>query len=566
MNSRQLFRKKSISLILQDSGVNELLHTKLTKNLRLIDLTALAIAAIVGAGIFSTIGNASAAGGPAVSMLFIFTAVACAFSALCYADFASRIPLSGSAYTYAYASLGELFAWIIGWDLLMEYSIGNIAVAISWSEYFTSFLHGFGIIMPNYLAMDYLSASRGFHEALRMLQDGQALSSLSSHLQEAYAAWNSAPTIAGIRIIANIPAFGIVVFITTLVYIGIRESKIASNLMVLLKVFIILMVIVVGAFYIKPSNWHPFAPNGVSGVLSGVAAVFFAYIGFDAISTTAEECKNPQRDLPRAMILSLIITTILYVLITLVLTGVVNYKKLAVGDPLAFVFEELGLNWIAGVVAFSAIIAMASVLLVFQVGQPRIWMSMSRDGLLPKKFSKIHPKFHTPSFATVVTGFFVAIPSLFTNLTEMTDLTSIGTLFAFIMVCAGVLFIGRERSVNQGKFSLPYISSRYILPVILGGLGIFVYLFYRQDVADFLNFSADHATGDFWGVFKHKIPMLLFGIVTIVILILSSLKKTLPDPGPGLTYQPLPDEPVRHNQLDAVSDLAGDRACDLFHI
>ena len=525
MDSRQLFRKKSIALILRDAGTDAGIHTGLTKNLRLIDLTALAIAAIIGAGIFSTIGNASAAGGPAVSLLFVFTALACAFSALCYADFASRIPLSGSAYTYAYASLGELFAWIIGWDLLMEYSIGNIAVAISWSEYFTSFLHGFGIIIPQYLSMDYLSASRGYHEAVRALSEGQVLGNLSVHLQEAYGAWNSAPTVGGVRIIANIPAFGIVAFITTLVYIGIRESKIAGNLMVLLKVFIILMVIVVGAFYIRPVNWHPFAPNGVSGVLSGVAAVFFAYIGFDAISTTAEECKNPQRDLPRAMLLSLVITTVLYVMITLVLTGMVNYKLLAVGDPLSFVFEQLGLNWIAGVVAFSAIIAMASVLLVFQVGQPRIWMSMSRDGLLPKKFSKIHPKYHTPSFATMVTGFFVAIPSLFTNLTEMTDLTSIGTLFAFIMVCAGVLMLGKERSRKQGKFHLPYISSRYILPLIIMGLVIFVYFFYKEELLTFLDFRADHATGNFWGLFQHKIPLLLFGIVMLVLLVLSIWKK-----------------------------------------
>ena len=436
MNFRSLFRKKSIDKIIHDS-TNES-HFQLTKNLRLVDLTALAIAAIIGAGIFSTIGNASANGGPAVSVLFIFTAVACAFSAMCYADFASRIPISGSAYTYTYASLGELFAWIIGWDLLMEYSIGNIAVAISWSDYFTSFIEGFGYHIPDYLTTDYLSASRGFEEAEKLLSNGAVISDLPYNLLNAHKAWISAPSIFGLRLIADIPAFAIVAMISTLIYRGIRESKIAGNIMVLLKLAVVLVVIAVGSFYVKPENWHPFAPNGLSGVLKGVSAVFFAYIGFDAISTTAEECKNPRKDLPKAMIISLIVCTILYVLITLILTGMVNYKELAVGDPLAFVFAKVDLPWISGLVAFSAIIAMASVLLVFQVGQPRIWMSMSRDGLLPKKFASIHPKYKTPGFSTIVTGLLVAIPCLFTNLTEMTDLTSIGTLFAFVLVCGGV--------------------------------------------------------------------------------------------------------------------------------
>jgi len=504
-----------------DSGIADENKHNLKKDLGLIDLTALAIAAIIGAGIFSTIGNASASGGPAVSLLFVFTAIACAFSALCYADFASRIPLSGSAYTYSYASLGEIFAWIIGWDLIMEYAIGNIAVAISWSDYFTSFLGGIGLHLPEYLTMDYLTASRKYVEAVSWLDTNSVFSEMPLQLQQAYSAWTNAPALGSVKLIADIPAFGIVFFITVLVFIGIRKSKIASNLMVLLKIIVILTVIIVGAFYIKPENWSPFAPNGVSGVLKGVSAVFFAYIGFDAISTTAEECRNPRKDLPNAMILALIICTSLYVLVALVLTGMVNYSELAVGDPLAFVFERLDLNWLAGIVAFSAIIAMASVLLVFQVGQPRIWMSMSRDGLLPKKFSAIHPKYKTPWFATVITGLVVAIPALFTNLTEMTDLTSIGTLFAFVMVCAGLLFLQSSKKSEKGKFSVPYINSRYILPALLACILLILYYYNEENISTFLNFSKD--TG--WDSFQHKIPLLFFMVISVFILFLSITKK-----------------------------------------
>ena len=387
MNTGKYFRKKSIAHILRHADDVPEGHL-LKKNLNVRDLTAFGIAAIIGAGIFSTIGTAASHGGPAVSLLFVFTAIACGFSAMCYAEFASRIPISGSAYTYAYASFGELIAWIIGWDLIMEYAVGNIAVAISWSDYFTAFLSGFGVNIPEYLSTDYLTASRGFHEATTQMASGTTFADLTPALKEAYNAWLHAPTIGGLRFIADIPAFGIVAFITGLVYVGIQESKIASNLMVLLKVIILFVVIGVGAFYVKPEHWRPFAPNGIGGVLRGVSGVFFAYIGFDAISTTAEECKNPQKDLPRAMIYSLIICTVLYVAISLVLTGMVSYKELAVGDPLSYVFQQLHFTQLSGIIAFSAIIAMASVLLVFQVGQPRIWMSMSRDGLLPPKFSK----------------------------------------------------------------------------------------------------------------------------------------------------------------------------------
>jgi amino acid transporter len=340
------------------------------RNLRIIDLTAFGVAAIVGAGIFSTIGTAAVNGGPAVSLLFVFTAFACGLSAMCYAEFASSIPISGSAYTYAYASFGELVAWIIGWDLIMEYAIGNIAVAISWSGYFTGLLHGFGLEIPSWLGIDFLSAARGFKEVTLELTRGANFKDLNLELQSSYNAWITAPKIFNIRIIADIPALAIVAFITWICYIGIRESKVANNMMVLLKIVILLLVISIGAFYVNPNNWHPFAPNGLTGVLKGISGVFFAYIGFDAISTTAEECKNPKRDIPLSMFLSLLITTVLYILLCLVLTGMVNYKELGVADPLAFVFSKIHLNYLSGIIALGAVIAMSGVLLVFQIGQP----------------------------------------------------------------------------------------------------------------------------------------------------------------------------------------------------
>jgi amino acid transporter len=500
-----VFRKKSIEQIQRDAAAGfsdaELVPgapaepggTHLRRSLTTFDLTMLGIAAIVGAGIFAMVGQASHDGGPAVILLFVFAAIACGFAALCYAEFASKIPIAGSAYTYAYASFGELLAWIIGWDLLVEYAIGNIAVAISWSDYFTRLLKSNGLDMPAYFSMDYLSASRGFvdnKDAVEaVLAQGQTLQSLgnmtvdqlkeisdklSPQVIEAYSAWTTAPHIGGMPVILDLPALGIVVAITILVYIGIRESKTASNIMVGLKLAVIFLVIIVGAFYVKTENWSPFMPNGFGGVMAGVAAVFFAYIGFDALSTTAEECKEPYKTLPRGMIYSLLICTVLYVTLALVLTGMVSYTKLAVGDPLAFVFGAEGANlpWLSGIIAVSAIIAIATVLLVFQLGQPRLWMAISRDGLLPKIFSSIHPKFRTPWFSTIVTGFMVAIPALFMNLSEVTDLSVIGTLFAFTIVCAGVLVKDKEFA-GQERF-VPYMNSMVIAPVIfvLGLLGV----------------------------------------------------------------------------------------------
>jgi amino acid transporter len=487
MAFNKLFRKKTVQDILKQVEINNADgHNSLGKYLTARDLTAFGIAAIVGAGIFSTIGKASSDGGPAVIFLFLFTALACSFAAFAYAEFASMVPVSGSAYTYSYVAFGEIIAWIIGWALIMEYAVGNITIAISWSDYFTGLLRAGGINLPQWIQMDYLTASNGFKESTALMQSGKSFENLSSALQGAYTAWTTSPVIAGFHFIADLPALLIIIVITALVYRGMKESRNASNFMVVVKLGIILLVIAVGAFYIDTTNWSPFAPNGVGGVLKGVSAVFFAYIGFDAISTTAEECKDPQRDLPRGMMWAIIICTILYIIIALVLTGMVKYSELNVGDPMAFVFEKLNLKWMSGIIAVSAVIAMASVLLVFQMGQPRIWMSMSRDGLLPKKFSTVHPKYKTPSYATIVTGFVVAVPALFLNLTMVTDLCSIGTLFAFVLVCAGVLVLQNKKDIPRGKFKTPYINSKFILPVlILIGLAL-AFGYNKKSTLDFI--------------------------------------------------------------------------------
>lgn len=495
MQDNSLFRKKKVADILKASEQAQLDgHESLGKHLKVRDLTAFGIAAIIGAGIFSTIGEASSNGGPAVIFLFIFTAIACGFAAFAYAEFASMVPVAGSAYTYSYVAFGEIIAWIIGWSLIMEYAIGNITVAISWSDYFTGMVEGLGWKLPYWVQMDYLSAHNGFNEAVSLMNGGKAFANIEESVQSAYYAWTSAPTIFGFHFVADLPALFIIVVITWLVYRGMKESRNASNAMVIVKLAIILLVIAVGIFYVDPKNWNPFAPNGVGGILKGVSAVFFAYIGFDAISTTAEECENPQRDLPRGMMWAIIICTILYVIIALILTGIVSYDQLAVGDPLAFVFDKIHLGWMSGIIAVSAVVAMASVLLVFQMGQPRIWMSMSRDGLLPKKFSKVHPKNKTPSFATIVVGFVVAIPALFMNLKMVTDLCSIGTLFAFVLVCGGVLVLQNKTDIPRGKFRTPYINGKYVLPLLVVGSVILLFTSYKAETLHFLTNGKDLKT------------------------------------------------------------------------
>jgi amino acid transporter len=545
--SNSLFRKKSIAQIQADAAAGfseadlvpgqpaEETVLTLRRSLGTFDLTMLGIAAIIGAGIFAMVGQASFKGGPGVILLFIFAAIACGFAALCYAEFASKIPIAGSAYTYAYASFGELLAWIIGWDLLVEYAIGNIAVAISWSGYFNGLLVANGIHIPLNFTTDYRTAHLGFDTVQQAIGDGSTLDALRAGCSavdaavgcdklDAYQAWLTAPQLAGWRVILDVPAVLIVVLITALVYVGIRESKFASNIMVGLKLAVILMVIIVGAFFVKTTNWQPFLPNGFGGMMGGVAAVFFAYIGFDALSTTAEECKDPYKTLPRGMIYSLLICTVLYVALALVITGMVSYKLLNVSDPLAFVFGPEGVNipWISGVIAVSAIIAIATVLLVFQLGQPRLWMAMSRDGLLPKIFSSIHPKFRTPWFSTILTGVMVAVPALFMNLTEVTDLSVIGTLFAFTIVCAGVLVKDKEFA-GQQRF-VPYINSMYFAPILLIAGFWLVYHYNPSGLLGLLDFTPTADTTSL-GVFAEKIPYLVFTPFCVLMTVLCLVKR-----------------------------------------
>lgn len=504
--SNSIFRKKSIDKIMKEhaAGVSDG-HGSMNKVLNVKDLTMMGIAAVIGAGIFSTIGSAAFNGGPGVIFLFIITAITCGFTALCYAEFASRVPVSGSAYTYSYVTFGELVAWILGWALILEYSIGNIVVAISWSAYFNNILHNvFGIDLPSWMATGYETAKRTYEAALANNEPVDKLT------------YTLAPRIAGIPFIINLPAFIIVCLITMLAYKGIQESKKTANFMVGLKLVVLALIAVIGCWFIfsegTTDNWTPFLPNGMGGVLKGVSAVFFAYIGFDAISTTAEECANPQHDMPRGMIYSLIICTIIYVITTMVITGMVNYKEFeGVTDPLAFVFDKINMSKVGTFISISAVVAATSVMLVFQIGQPRIWMSMSRDGLMPKAFGKIHKRYQTPSFATLITGLLVGIPVLFVDDKLMTDLTSIGTLFAFVLVCGGVLILPRIQK-GPGKFQLPYINGKWIIPIITA---LFIY-FMRNSISD----SLTHITNEGY----QQILFLLFIVLAIVISIFSFLR------------------------------------------
>ena len=502
-----LFRTKKISAILAESDHEPEHGHSLNRVLTVRDLTFFGIAAIIGAGSFSSIGQACFDGGPGVIFLFILCGVACGFTALCYAEFASRIPVAGSAYTYAYASFGEMMAWIIGWALLMEYSIGNIYVAFAWSGYFTNLLEAFHLHLPGYLTTNYLAA----RDAAALAAGG------SSEFDPALlTAWDTAPMLGSLRIIFDLPAVVINMLITWLVYVGVKESRNVSNLMVWIKLTIIVIVIVVGAMYVDVDNWTPFMPKGFRGVMAGVAAVFFAYIGFDAVSTLAEESKNPQRDLPRGMVYSLVICTTVYVILSLVLTGMVPFEQLGVSDPLAEVFKIRGVKWIEFLVSISAVVAMTSVLLVFQMGQPRIWMSMSRDGLMPKAFQTIHPRYKTPSFSTIVTGLVVGIPLLFTNEEFVLDFTSIGTLFAFVLVCGGVLLLP-PKPKEKGRFHLPYVNAQYIFPLTVLAGGIIVAVSSPGFFPSLLKVTGPDAA--------YAIPMLVFCLATLILAVFSYVKK-----------------------------------------
>ncbi|MEO6404636.1 MAG: amino acid permease [Ferruginibacter sp.] len=536
--SKSLFRRKNISTILAEGsddihGAGDKLHRVLTVR----DLTFFGIAAILGAGSFSSLGYAVFNGGPGVVILFVITAIACGFTALCYSEFASRIPVAGSAYTYAYASFGELLAWIIGWALIMEYSIGNIYVAFSWSDYFTSFVDKLGqslhinLHIPEYYSTSYM-------EAKHAIEGGTPTA-------DELSAWNNAPVIGGLRMILDIPALVINVLITYLVYRGVKESRNFSNVMVILKLAVVSLIILVGGYLVfsngLTSNWLPvndsgvknFMPNGFKGVMLAVSSVFFAYIGFDAVSVLAEESKNPQRDLPKGMMLSLVICTVIYILLTLVLTGAVNYKKFdGVGDPLSFIFEpqNLNLGWMQFLVSIIAVVAMTSVLLVFQMGQPRMWMSMSRDGLMPPIFQRIHPKFKTPSFATIITGLVVGVPILFTDKTFVLDFTSIATLFAFVLVCGGVLLIPRKEKIG-GRFHLPYINGQFIFPVIVLASMVIAYSLSNKYFSDMFNFDFS-SNNDFvnkkityMDAAIPKVSLIIFWLSAIVLGLVTFVKK-----------------------------------------
>jgi amino acid transporter len=529
--ANSLFRTKKIENILAEGSDDSHGGGGLKRVLTVRDLTFFGIAAILGAGSFSSLGFAVFHGGPGVVILFVITGIACAFTALCYSEFASRIPVAGSAYTYAYASFGELFAWVIGWALIMEYSIGNIYVAYSWSDYFTSLMGKMNIHIPEYLCTSYMEAKHAIERG-------------STNADE-LAAWNNAPVVGGLRMILDLPALIINFLITYLVYRGIKESRNFSNVMVILKIAVVALIIIVGGYLVfsngLTANWTPpdddnirsFMPNGFSGVMMAVASVFFAYIGFDAVSVLAEESKNPQRDLPRGMILSLVICTIIYILLTLVLTGAVNYRNFdGIGDPLAFIFEPQNLNvgWMQFLVAVVAVVAMTSVLLVFQMGQPRIWMSMSRDGLLPPVFQKIHPKYKTPSFATIITGLVVGVPILFTDKTFVLDFTSIATLFAFVLVCGGVLLIPRKEKLG-GRFHLPYINGQFIFPLIVIASIVMATAISKTYFSDLFNFdfsaNADYQAGKtgFMELATPNISLIIFWISALLLAVFAFIKK-----------------------------------------
>ena len=500
----QLFRKKTFTNK-KDSG--------LIRALGLWDIVFFGLAAIIGAGSFSSLGEAIFRGGPGVITLYIICGIACGFTAMSYAEFATRIPTAGSAYTYAYASFGEIIAWIIGWALIMEYSFGNIYVAFSWSDYFTSFIERIGFDIPDYLTTSYTEAKKAFLAG--------------SENKELITAWKTAPIVAGIKFIVDIPALIINALITWLVYIGIKESRNFNNILVIMKLAVIMLIIAVGVFYINSDNWVPtnnegvktFMPNGFAGVMAAVSGVFFAYIGFDALSVLSEETKEPEKTLPKGMILSLVLSTAIYMVLTLVLTGIVDYRKFeGIGDPLSFIFAPQNGNipWMEFVVSVTAIIAITTVLLVFQMGQPRIWMSMSRDGLMPKKFSEVHPKYKTPSFATIITGVAVGLPIFFTDKSFILDFTSIGTIFAFVLVNGGILLMP-AREKKKGSFNLPYVNSKYIFPIIfLGGL-IGFYFWQPQFFHDLWNVS-DEKQGEF------RLSIIIYIIINLILVVISYLK------------------------------------------
>jgi len=451
------FKTKSIDAILGEADRE---GASLRKVLGPWQLIALGIGAVIGTGIFATIGSASAGdsarpgAGPALMVSFVITAVVCAFTALCYAEFAAMVPVAGSAYTYAYATLGELVAWIIGWDLLLEYAIGNTAVAISWSNYMAALLEGLGVHVPRWLITDYRTASK--------LPDVLA----------------QAPHVLGVPIVFNALAMFIVTVITIILVWGVKESARFNTVMVGVKLLVLGFFVLVSTHYVQPANWHPFAPNGFSGIGAGAAIIFFAYIGFDAVSTCAEECKNPGRDMPIGILGSLAACTVIYVIVGAAFSGLVPYSHLVTLDSgeraeaLAVAMNYVKMpHWTVGIVALGSVVAQTAVLLVFQLGQPRILFAMARDGFLPPVFARVHPKYGTPHVSTILTGVLVGGASSFVNIDEMVDLTNIGTLFAFILVALGIMIMRFKDPARARPFRVPGG------PVLVPMLGVLSCLF-----------------------------------------------------------------------------------------
>jgi APA family basic amino acid/polyamine antiporter len=502
----QLFCCKSIDKLISES---EAPGQRLQKTLGPWSLTALGIGAVIGSGIFVLTGTAAAGeyfkassiwhaqvldivvnlvrtgntsgvlmhgrppAGPSIALSFFLVAVACSFAGLCYAELASMIPIAGSAYTYSYATLGEIFAWIIGWDLILEYVVSNVVVAIGFSAYTKSQLASFGINLPDRWSTPVWEAG---------------------HWTGSY---------------FNVPAFLIIFILTVLLVRGIRESAEANNIMVAIKIGAILVFLVVGGALVNPTNWHPFAPSGFGGVVTGGAIVFFTYIGFDSVSTAAEEAKNPQRDLPIGIIASLVVCTVLYVGVSLVLLGMMKYTTFVSGEaneaPVAYALQVLGASrWSRSIIVIGALTGMLSSLLVFQYGQARIWYAMSRDGLFPKFFSKIHPKFKTPHWSTWVAGFAVGIPGGLMATADAADLSNIGTLFAFALVSLGVIILRRTQPDRKRVFKVPFVPWFPLISIILCGglmtgltvitwgrfigwliLGLLIYIFYSRHRSEF---------------------------------------------------------------------------------
>jgi APA family basic amino acid/polyamine antiporter len=468
------FRRKNLDQLIRDADEPS---RRLKRTLGPWQLTSLGIGAIIGAGIFSMVGSAAAGGanhlgaGPGLVLSFVLVAIACGFAALCYAEFAAMVPVAGSAYTYSYSTLGEVIAWIIGWDLILEYAVGNVAVAISWSAYFQELLRGFGLEFPAWLGTDYRTAAQAARQVAEAAAANVDLATLGDSALRAASALDAAPYLLGMPIVFNLPAFLSVALVTWVLVIGISESAWLNTAMVGLKLLIIAFFLLVGVVYVRPEHWTPFAPNGLTGIWQGASLIFFAYIGFDAISTAAEETRNPQRDMPIGMIASLVVCTVIYIAVALVLTGLTPWNQLGTAEPLAAAFSQRGMDWAAGIISLGAVFATTSVLVVFQLGQPRILFAMARDGLLPSWAAKVHPKYRTPHVTTILTGVFVAVFAGVANINEVAELTNIGTLFAFVLVAIGIIVLRRLDPGRRRPFRTPLVP---LVPLLAVGSCLFL--------------------------------------------------------------------------------------------